>query len=150
MSIYAAITRLVHHYDYLPIEMVCYVVTGTIGADDVSHAYSDPSWTMRNKAYDTMSPEEVRAAARCARHTDQLQVCDDIFCIAFAIIASHGSTAFNRMHAGLQSAHDAAKKRKYEALQHDEPPQQEVVMEEEPPVENGASEEDDVLAFLGI
>jgi hypothetical protein len=149
MNLFAQIARLVHQGDYLPIEMVCQALTGTSGADDVTHAYSDPSWKIRHKAYDTMSPEQVRAAARSARHTDQLQARDDIHCSAFAIIAPQDSALYNRMHTGLQSEYEKARKRKLEALEDNEPPQQQDVA---PAGHSGedASADDDMMAFLGF
>jgi hypothetical protein len=158
MSVFASITRLVHHYDYLPIELVSYALTGTSGADDVTHAYSDASWTMRNKAYDSMSPEDIRAAARAARQTNQLRAFDDVQCNVFAIIGSQGSTAFNRMHTDLQSAAERMRKRKLDALQDEQgPSQQQAVVSapetaghEEFEVVQNDSPDDEFLAFLGL
>jgi hypothetical protein len=120
MIVFAAITRLVHHYDYLPIEFVCFVLTGTSGADDVTHSYSDASWKVRNKAYDDMSPDEIRAAARAARQAIQRQALEDVTCAAMAVIAAQDSRAFNRMHNKLQVAAETARKRKFEVLQNGE------------------------------
>jgi hypothetical protein len=160
MSVFSSITRLVHHYDFLPIELLCYVLTGTTGADDVTHAYSDASWTMRNKAYDSMSPDDIRAAARAARHTNQLRDFSDVHCSAFAIIGSQGSTAFKRMQSQLQSAAEAVRKRKLEAIQDEQasPPEQAVVatletahgIDEQNAHGENASGDDDFLSFLGL
>jgi hypothetical protein len=161
MSVFAAITRLVHHYDYLPIEFVCYVLTGTSGADDVTHSYSDASWKVRNKAYDDMSPDEIRAAARAARQAIQLQAMEDVTCAAMAIIAAQDSRAFNRMHNKLQVAAETARKRKFEVLQGGEPdPLEDTPLEDIPDQDNltphaeedvqDASGDDDFLAFLGV
>lgn len=153
VSVFSGITRLVHHYDFLPIEMVCYVLTGTSGADDVAHSYTDASWTLRNRSYDTMSPDEIRAAARSARQTRQLRGSEDVLCSAFAIIGSQGSTAYDRMHSGLQSAADRAWKRKLDALESESTPAQnvqEAVVNEPDNVDSGSGDDDDILAFLGM
>jgi uncharacterized protein (DUF885 family) len=123
MSVFAAITRLVHHYDFPPIEFVCNVLTGTSGADDVTHSYSDASWKVRNKAYDDMSPDETRAAARVARQTIQLQALDDVTCAAMAVIAAQDSRAYDSVQNKLQVAAETARKRNFEVLQGGEPNQ---------------------------
>jgi hypothetical protein len=163
MSVFAAIARLVHHYDFLPIEFVCYVLTGTSGTDDVTHSYSDASWKVRNRAYDEMSPEEIRAAARAARQTCQLQGFDEVTCSAIAVIAAQDSTAFNSMHKKFQGAVEGARKRKLEVLQDNEAHQEgpianpDTLNEENftlnhsaEDVENACGDDDEFMAFLGL
>jgi hypothetical protein len=141
----------VHHYDYLPIELVCYLITGTSGADDdITYAYSDASWKMRHKAYDTMTPDDIRAAARAARNANDLHAFADIDCSAFAILASEGSTAYKRMHASLQFAADGARKRKLAALEDDTAVvQQQEQLLDETQVDVESANDDDMLAALG-
>ena len=71
---FSDITRLMHHYDYLPIEHLCYLITGSSGGDDgITYSYRDPAWKLRHKGYDTMTPEEIRAAARAARNPHEVR-----------------------------------------------------------------------------
>jgi hypothetical protein len=152
--VYSTITRLVHHYDHLPIELVCYLITGTSGADeDITYAYSDASWKMRHKLYDTMTPEEIRAAARSQRNGNQLRAFEDLDCSALAIIASEGSTAYNRMHASLQLAADRARKRKLAALEDDMQPHANAeavaALEDITHSDVESAHDDDMLAALG-
>jgi hypothetical protein len=147
----------VHHYDFLPIELVCYLITGTSGGDDdVTHAYSDASWKIRHKTYDTMTPEDIRAAARAARSGNELHAFDDIECSAFAIVASEGSAAYSRMHATLQSACDRARKRKLAALENDAPDQEpqappdDTFVDADTHLDVQSGNDDDFLAALGV
>lgn len=149
---YSDITRLVHHYDFLPIELLSYVITGSSGADDgMTVSYSDASWTLRNQSYDDMTPEEIRAAARAARNAHQVRAHDDIQCRSFAIVASQGSRAYARISEALQSAAETMRKRKLAVLESEETPEQAHVAAE-PVVEDVSGHhesDDDVLAFLG-
>jgi hypothetical protein len=47
--------------------------------------------------------------------------------VPYAINAPQDSALYNRMHTGLQSEYEKARKRKLEALEDNEPPQQQVV-----------------------
>jgi hypothetical protein len=152
LKLFLDISRLVHLYDYLPIELVSQFITGTSGADDVHHAYSDASWTVRHKSYDDMTPEDVRAAARAVRQRNQQDLPDSIMCSSFAIIASQNSTAHARLSANLNRAVEAGQKRRREALENDDEPPvptlPEIAMDEIAVEE--AEDEDDFMASLGI
>jgi hypothetical protein len=120
MSAYSAIARLVAQHDFLPIELVSMLICGTTGSDDVHDSYSDPSWKYRNKAYDDMGPEDVRAAARAAReYVAEFGTRDEVVCSAFAMLADENTMLRNRLENGLSRAAEASRKRKLDALRQD-------------------------------
>jgi hypothetical protein len=123
LSVYSAISRLVHEHDFLPIELVRYILTGISGADDVSHAYTDASWSARHREYDVMSPEDVRATARAARQHRQQHVHEDDICRALVIIAAEGTGARGRLEESLLQAAQRTRKRRMDALEAEEVPE---------------------------
>jgi hypothetical protein len=118
LSVFAAISTLVHQHDYLPIELLTYLVCGTGGASDVTTSYHDPSWQHRNKAYDDMSPDDIKAAARAARQHAR-EHGPNVITAAFRVIAPENSPTTVRLQHELQRAAQASRKRKLEALGED-------------------------------
>jgi hypothetical protein len=153
---FSTISRLVHEHDFLPIELVCYIITGTSGAEDVSHSYSDASWSARHREYDDMSPEDVRATARAAREYRQHHVQDDDICRAFAVIAAEGTGARGRLEESLLQAAQRTRKRRMDALEAEEVPEEQNAGTHELAAENCAPDQaqepvdDDFLDFLGV
>jgi hypothetical protein len=119
MSAHSAISKMVHEHNHLPIEMVCLAICGTTGHSDVQDSYSDASWRLRHRAYDDMSPDEVRAAARAARQHNNQTGGGDVMCAAFALIANQSTPLYNRLSQGLQRAAQASRKRRIDALRQD-------------------------------
>jgi hypothetical protein len=117
LSAFEAIARLVHQHEYLPIELVCLLVCGSTMRDAVKDSYYDASWQLRHRAYDTMNPDEVRAAARAARQYTREHGADDVVCRAFALIAAEESTEHGRLNSGLRKAAESSRKRKLSALE---------------------------------
>jgi hypothetical protein len=128
----------------------------------MSLTYSDASWKVRNRAYDEMSPEEIRAAARAARQTCQLQGFDGVTCSAIAVIAAQDSTAFNSMHK-KKGAVENVRKRKLEVLQDNEAHQEGPIANPDTlnedhftlnhaaeDIENAGGDDDEFMAFLGL
>jgi hypothetical protein len=158
MSVYTAISRLVHQHDFLPIELLCYVITGTSGAEDVSHSYSDASWSARHREYDDMTPEDVRATARAARQHHQQHAQTDDICRAFAIIAAEGSGVRSRLEGTLLQAAERTRKRRLDALEGDEVPEQQNAGVYNHGVANDADDgapgdedvDTDFLEFMGV
>lgn len=120
MSVFRAISWLVHLHNFLPVELVSFAVCGTSQSDGVVTSYSDPSWSLRHKAYDDMEPDQVRAAARAARqHNQEHGHMPDITCAAFAIIAQGNASLSTKLTKNLQRAAEASRKRKLDALRAD-------------------------------
>jgi hypothetical protein len=63
LSAYLSIQRTLHESDHVDIKMMCLLLTGSTRQDDVAHSHTDPSYRIRNKAYDKDSPDEVRTKA---------------------------------------------------------------------------------------
>jgi hypothetical protein len=118
LSAFTAISTLVHQHEYLPIEMLTYLVCGTGGASDVTTSFHDASWQHRNKAYDDMSPDDIKAAARAARQHAR-QHGPQVITAAFRLIAPENTPTNLRLQDALQSAAEASRKRKLEAIGED-------------------------------
>jgi hypothetical protein len=99
-----------------------------------------------------MAPEEIRAAARAARHGDQVHAFDDTDCSAFAIVASSGSVEYARMNSNFQSAADRARKRKLAAVQDDTqvPVQAPEGLPDDTEIHEDSGNDEDFLSALGV
>jgi hypothetical protein len=66
------------------------------------HRHTADSWEHRHTAYDTMSPDDVRAAARAARQYQRDHGTNDIVCKAFTLIAAEESQENANLTEGLR------------------------------------------------
>jgi hypothetical protein len=85
--------------------------------DNVRDSYYDPSWKHRHEAYDTMTPEQVRAAARAARQHNREHGTDDVICNAFALIAAEDSEEYQSLTQGLRAAAESSRQQRIDALE---------------------------------
>jgi hypothetical protein len=122
MSAYSAISRLVHQNKFLPIEFVCLLICGSTMKANVRDSYYDPSWEHRHTAYDTMSPDDVRAAARAARQYQREHGTDDVVYKAFTLIAAEESEEYANLMVGLRGAAESSRQQRLDALEDDYEP----------------------------
>ena len=112
--LYVAIATLIHQHGYCPISMVCKLVTGVNGSADGGEV--DNAWKIRHLPYDTMTPDDARAAAREQRREDLTYDPADSICRAFAIVAPTGSGLRATLQSGLTKAARATRKRRADVL----------------------------------
>jgi hypothetical protein len=117
LSAYLSIQRTLHEANHVDIKMLCLLLTGSTGEDDVAHSHTDPSYRVRNKAYDKDSPDEVRSKAikrrQECRHLEQAPV----ECRELVLVASEGTITHASMQADLQTAKNETHKRTREIFE---------------------------------
>lgn len=116
MGLYAGVTRLVHQHSLCSIPFVCKLITGYNGIDKEDLKFMDNAWKLRVRAYDDMSPDDVRAKARAVRRADLNHDGAEDICRAFALVSREGSALRADLEASLLSTCEKTRKRRAQVL----------------------------------
>jgi hypothetical protein len=87
MSALTAIPRYLHIFGDVPIRFIVFALCGHTGAEDVRCSSDDPFWTVRDKDYDCMKPDEMREKARIERCRLNNNATLDVSAKALSIVA---------------------------------------------------------------
>jgi hypothetical protein len=96
-AVLSGIARLLDLCADVPVECIMFLLVGHCGAHDVVTANDDPSWTVRDKTFDVITPKEAFDVARKERVRHRIDATIKITCYMLAIVAAGHADVHKRM-----------------------------------------------------
>lgn len=112
LTVLCSIPTMIHCDGDVPIQAVMYALCGHTGSADFRCSTEDPAWDLRNGAYDTIMPDDIREKARLERVRTKDDLTQNVVRKALSIVAMNDAVVLKRMSNQL-SKQRAARQSKH-------------------------------------